>query len=228
MKKNFFIFALLIFVFAGANLAQAQQKSHTLRGVVKNQDSEVITGARMIFKASDRETIAFSDINGEFTIALAPGNYESTVSRTISEKFIAFINIQENGLNPDFIELIVETDSTSADCPKIINFVKPIYPQAARAVRAMGEVLVEVKIDKEGNVTSAKAVSGHPLLRAASEQAALKSTFETSENNAERSTRLIYSFYFSSQTKKSVKRYSAPCRMEVVGEDEIIDVSETK
>lgn len=228
MKKIFFIFALLIFILAGANFAPAQPNSHRLRGVVKNQDSEVISGLRMIFKTIEGETAAFSDINGDFSIALAPGSYELTVSRTISDTFIAFINIQENGLNPDFIEFIVETDSTSAACPKIIEFVKPPYPPAARAVRAMGEVVVEIKIDKEGRVTSAKAVSGHPLLRKASEQAVLKSAFEPSDNVVERSVRLIYGFYFSSQTKKSVKRYSTPCRMEIIGEDVIIDVSETK
>ncbi len=45
------------------------------------------------------------------------------------------------------------------------------YPPAARAVRATGQVAIDLSIDNEGNVVTAKAISGHPLLRAASEHA---------------------------------------------------------
>jgi TonB family protein len=54
---------------------------------------------------------------------------------------------------------------------------KPIYPPAARAVKAQGAVNVQVIIDEEGNVESANAVSGHPLLRNASEEAARNAKF---------------------------------------------------
>jgi hypothetical protein len=37
---------------------------------------------------------------------------------------------------------------------------------------------VQIEIDENGNVTSAKAVSGHPFLQTESIKAALKSTFE--------------------------------------------------
>ncbi len=54
---------------------------------------------------------------------------------------------------------------------------KPKYPAAARAVKAGGQVAVQVLIDISGNVQSAAAVSGHPLLRRASEIAACGSRF---------------------------------------------------
>jgi TonB family protein len=60
---------------------------------------------------------------------------------------------------------------------KAISLVKPVYPAAAKAVRASGTVSVQVLIDEEGTVVTANAVSGHPLLRAASEQAARSSKF---------------------------------------------------
>ncbi|HEY0461616.1 MAG TPA: TonB family protein [Pyrinomonadaceae bacterium] len=60
---------------------------------------------------------------------------------------------------------------------KATNLVKPPYPAAARAVRAAGAVNVQVTIDESGNVISASAVSGHPLLRAAAVQAARSSKF---------------------------------------------------
>ena len=60
---------------------------------------------------------------------------------------------------------------------KATNLVKPPYPAAARAVRAAGAVNVQVTIDENGNVISASAVSGHPLLRAAAVAAARSSKF---------------------------------------------------
>jgi periplasmic protein TonB len=54
---------------------------------------------------------------------------------------------------------------------------KKVYPPAAKAVKATGAVNVEVQIDENGNVISAKAVSGHPLLRPAAESAARASKF---------------------------------------------------
>lgn len=60
---------------------------------------------------------------------------------------------------------------------KATNLVKPDYPPAARAVRASGAVNVQVLIDENGDVISASAVSGHPLLRASAVKAAKDSTF---------------------------------------------------
>lgn len=60
---------------------------------------------------------------------------------------------------------------------RAISLTKPDYPQAALAVAAKGAVSVLVTIDKSGAVASAAAVSGHPLLRAAAEKAALSSRF---------------------------------------------------
>jgi protein TonB len=57
------------------------------------------------------------------------------------------------------------------------NLIKPTYPPAAKAVNAAGAVNVQVTIDENGNVVSANAVSGHPLLRQVSENAARSSKF---------------------------------------------------
>jgi TonB family protein len=53
----------------------------------------------------------------------------------------------------------------------------PPYPAAARAVRAEGVVSVQVTVDEAGNVIATTAVSGHPLLRAASVNAAKQAKF---------------------------------------------------
>lgn len=60
---------------------------------------------------------------------------------------------------------------------KALSLVKPGYPAMAKAVRAGGDVNVEVVIDENGNVVSARAVSGHPLLRDSAERAARSSRF---------------------------------------------------
>lgn len=53
-----------------------------------------------------------------------------------------------------------------------IKRVEPEYPSLAKAANASGAVRVEVTIDETGNVISARAVSGHPLLKAAAVDAA--------------------------------------------------------
>jgi len=58
-----------------------------------------------------------------------------------------------------------------------ISLVKPAYPAEARESKASGAVNVQVVIDEQGNVLSAKAVSGDTKLRAASEEAARASKF---------------------------------------------------
>lgn len=60
---------------------------------------------------------------------------------------------------------------------KAKNLVTPKYPEPARKTRASGAVTVAVTVDEEGNIISADAVSGHPLLRGAAVEAAKASKF---------------------------------------------------
>ncbi len=60
---------------------------------------------------------------------------------------------------------------------KASSLPKPAYPAAARAVNASGTVNVQIIIDEQGNIVSATAVSGHPLLRQAAEQSAIEAKF---------------------------------------------------
>lgn len=58
---------------------------------------------------------------------------------------------------------------------RAINLPKPAYPPIAKQMNAMGKVAVKVAVDELGNITSAKATNGHPLLRAPAEAAARQS-----------------------------------------------------
>lgn len=60
---------------------------------------------------------------------------------------------------------------------RAVSLAKPTYPAAARAIRASGQVPVQITVDESGRVISAKATSGHPLLRQAAENAARSSRF---------------------------------------------------
>lgn len=60
---------------------------------------------------------------------------------------------------------------------KAISLPKPAYPAIARQAHASGTVVVQVTIDENGNVISAAAVSGHPLLRGVAVQAARGARF---------------------------------------------------
>jgi TonB family protein len=60
---------------------------------------------------------------------------------------------------------------------KAVKLVEPAYPAAARAVRASGDVRVQVLVDENGNVISAEAISGNVLLRQAAVTAARESKF---------------------------------------------------
>jgi protein TonB len=60
---------------------------------------------------------------------------------------------------------------------KAISLPKPSYPPIARQAHASGTVVVQVTIDENGSVISARAVSGHPLLQAVAVQAARGARF---------------------------------------------------
>lgn len=59
-----------------------------------------------------------------------------------------------------------------------MDLATPVYPPAARAVRASGPVSVQVVINEDGTMISAAALNGHPLLRSSSEIAACNSRFK--------------------------------------------------
>ena len=114
------------------------------------------------------------------------------------------------------------------DAADVIKFVAPEkYPLAALALRAKGEVFVEVRIDSSGKVVSAGAVSGHPLLRGIAEQAARKWQFSKDFAAAKTGVQLIFDFQSAwREIEESDKReeivtkfnHPTPFRVEVIAE----------
>lgn len=80
---------------------------------------------------------------------------------------------------------------------KAISLPIPVYPPIAKQAQASGSVTVQITIDEEGNVISASAVSGHPLLRAAAVAAAREAKFSPTKLNGQAvkvSGALLYNF----------------------------------
>lgn len=74
---------------------------------------------------------------------------------------------------------------------------RPDYPKAAQAVKAAGIVFVQITVNEEGRVESAQAISGHPLLRAATVEAAKNAKFKPTIVNGKPvkvSGLLVYNF----------------------------------
>jgi periplasmic protein TonB len=60
---------------------------------------------------------------------------------------------------------------------RALSLPPPAYPALARNIRLQGVVIVQVMIDENGNVISAKATSGHPILVPEAQKAAMRARF---------------------------------------------------
>lgn len=71
----------------------------------------------------------------------------------------------------------------------------PIYPPLARVARVAGDVDLTLSIRQNGSIESARVVSGHPLLKQAALDSAMKSDFECHDcNEAVATYSLVYTF----------------------------------
>lgn len=77
-----------------------------------------------------------------------------------------------------------------------VTRVEPTYPPLAKAARVSGAVVVEVTVDEQGRVISARATSGHPLLKDAAVAAARGWTFTPTELSGGR-TKVIGTLTFN-------------------------------
>jgi TonB family protein len=80
--------------------------------------------------------------------------------------------------NPAPPEKPAKPQDKSAKKGKLIEAPRPIYPEEAKAKKVEGQVSVEIVIGEDGNVISARPVSGPELLQGAAKDAAMKARFE--------------------------------------------------
>ena len=121
---------------------------------------------------------------------------------------ILFVNL----LAISSISLFSQTEN-----PKVMKYFAPKYPAAAQAVRATGRIDVSVEIDKDGKVTSATAVNGHPLLRKTCENAAKEWTFSSDLNRDKRGVIITFLLGLGGKNKKDKVEFKKPYTLELIG-----------
>jgi protein TonB len=78
-----------------------------------------------------------------------------------------------------------------------LSLPPPVYPENARRIRVEGTVEVEVVIDENGKVVSAKVISGPQVLRDSAVQAALRAKFTPTKLSGEPvkvTGKIVYNF----------------------------------
>jgi len=85
---------------------------------------------------------------------------------------------------------------TTNEAPAVVVAVAPAtYPAIARAANAHGDVVIDVQVNAAGDVVSAKSISGHPLLKKISEEAAAQWKFSSLVGSTkERTVQLSFNF----------------------------------
>jgi len=221
----FFVISGLPFVFG-----QGVDNAHRLKGRIIDENSAVVPGLSLGITKDDKTSFgAITDINGDFEIGVSPGNYEIDSSE-VGLKL--FLKIGATETNPQNLELTVTTstlckkDIKNVVYPAVLKSAAPKFPAAAQAVRAMGTVRVQLSVRPDGKVISAQAVSGHPLLRAASEQAARQFEFETAAGSDLRRVIITFVFLDSGLPKRETPRFECPYRVLVEIPVVTIDISE--
>lgn len=128
---------------------------------------------------------------GKANIEMQPGNFRRSVvakSTTIDAPIRGVTTvIGSSGSEPGSVKSGEEKYTPPLTIPKSISggvvngkalfLPQPAYPPIARQAHASGVVTVQVTIDENGNVISAHAISGHPLLQAVSVKAARNAKF---------------------------------------------------
>src|SRR5277367_3550994 len=76
----------------------------------------------------------------------------------------------------------VEIDGAEAQ-KHLLKHVDPMYPAIAKVAQIQGEVVLQIEIGEDGHVTSAKALSGPPMLIAAATTAAKQWQYRPFERN---------------------------------------------
>lgn len=164
-----------------ANVTAVTLSPGAATGTGQGSGSSSGSGAQTTVNVTS-SSVAALPVNGRQTAnyAMLSGGVFSVDGSSGSENTFVidageFTNLRTGSLNSK--DSKSKTISTSVLNGRAITLTVPEYPAAAKAVKAGGTVQVQVLIDEKGDVTSVAAVSGHPLLRKAAENAASTSKF---------------------------------------------------
>ncbi len=169
------IFVLLSIALSGlfGFTTQNQVKAHNKKSPV---NKKLLSQTRKKSRTMRRTTMARRTSNEARQVRTI---LETKVENAIpDEKPLAKLG---NSINDSISAKYPTIVSGGVVCGKASRLVKPPYPAEAKAAKVSGTVNVQVVIDEKGDVIEAQAVSGHPLLQASAEQAALASKFSPTQ-----------------------------------------------
>jgi TonB family protein len=110
------------------------------------------------------ESLVYVCIRGPWKVnsRRSPLNYKTNVLAILSVLLLVTGGYaQQNQTNPS--PDVPKVVSDNAQPPKAVHREPPIYPADAKAKRIMGDVVVEAVVDRQGNVSSARMISGVKL-----------------------------------------------------------------
>jgi len=117
--------------------------------------------------------------------------------------------------------------AAQAKKPKVLKYNAPFYPPAALAMRLSEEIVVTVKIDREGKVIEAKTDGGHPLFRQFSIVSAGSWIFSADKNAAAREVKIFFDFRISKKYygDKDKVKFKKPYRLEITARKPVLEQS---
>lgn len=131
------------------------------------------------------------------TINLVNGASDEMPLELVRASFdeVALPPLPRNELMPESTNSVNSvTGATANVARKATKRVVPDYPQQARMTGAQGQVVVEVIVNGNGKVTSARVLSGHLLLRPAAIHAARLWRFTPADDSKEEVTKITFNF----------------------------------
>ncbi len=194
------------------------QSRHTVEGTIRNDAGEVVPALSIIARSDGEETKGITDGNGHYRLYLPPGNYLITAPELGEESFREYVSVTKESASTSRLDIVASTrplcDPGTYKFLAVQKSVRPPYPPAARAVRAIGNVTVMVNVSEDGMVASAKAMDGHPLLRATAVKAAELFEFDRSGVTEKGEIEFPIRFVFTeTNEEQNVLRFSCDYRI---------------
>ncbi|MEO7672725.1 MAG: TonB family protein [Pyrinomonadaceae bacterium] len=144
------------------------------------KDSKAFYNRGVLFERLGNLDKAISDY--QKAVDLDSGNDPAKLGlKKLLDEQQAKLASQPPPVKPPVVETVKAPETMnlgSLTAANAVRMVTPVYASIAQKTNVEGRVTVEVAIDEQGNVTSAKAVNGHQLLRGSAEDAAKRSKFK--------------------------------------------------
>jgi TonB family protein len=200
---KFILFALCIAINCSGSIFAQARRCNLQLDVFEYQDQKEDlkinnSTTTLYFFDKDRKKINANQNSFTFFANLEEGMYSveviaDTYKKSVRRIYLDCGSTNKEGLvrkrismwkgSPKELVNIIEDDDYNKVSDKIpfndlaSKVKKADYHPAARAVRASGVVAILIIVDELGDVTSARAISGHPLLQMGAVEAAKKTKF---------------------------------------------------